>query len=66
MDTEIPAAAHSGGYRTTAAASDHHAVRAAFQSGSDLIAEYAQHPPVMPKALRNANIDRLCTSSASQ
>ena len=28
---------HNGGYRATAAASDHHAVRAAFQSVSDLI-----------------------------
>ena len=34
-----PASTQIGGYRATAAASDHHAVRAAFQSGSDLIAD---------------------------
>jgi hypothetical protein len=38
MDTEIPAAAHIGGYRATAATSDHHAARLAFQSASALIA----------------------------
>ena len=37
MDAEVPTATQIGGSRATAAASDHYAVRAAFQSVSDLI-----------------------------
>jgi hypothetical protein len=33
-------AAHNGGSRATAAASDYHAARLVFRSASDLIAEY--------------------------
>jgi hypothetical protein len=42
MDAEIPAAAHSGGYRAMPAGSDRHAARLAFQRVSVLIADLVQ------------------------